>query len=151
MQDSAQTSPNQDQQIFLYRTGIKESQLPLTSVHVVSPLNSDVLSAAGATAGAAPEAAELRKHTASDAKCTELGWVSIPLVVESYEARGKEAQQCLSRLASRLAIHNSMATFELYARLKAPDEGKLYRAMLSSINLQVCSNHFIYMFYQLYV
>ena len=84
---------------------------------VVSPLNSDVLSAAGATAGAAPEAAELRKHTANDAKCTELGWVSIPLVVESYEARGKEAQQCLSRLASRFAIHNSMATFELYARL----------------------------------
>ena len=57
---------------------------------VVSTLNSNVLSAAGATAS---EAAELRKHTASDAKSAELGWVSIPLVVESYEARGMEGQQ----------------------------------------------------------
>ena len=33
----------------------------------------------GATAGhAASEAAELRKHTANDAKCAELGWVSHP-------------------------------------------------------------------------
>ena len=48
--------------------------------------------------------------------------MSIPLVGgESYWAWGKEAQQCLSRLASHLAIHNcmpkSMATFELHARL----------------------------------
>ena len=50
-------------------------------ISVVSPLNSNVLSAAGARAGAASEAAELRKHTANDAKCGELGWVSIPLVV----------------------------------------------------------------------
>ena len=68
---------------------------------VASSLNSNGLSAAGATAGAASEAAELRKHTANDAKCTELGWVSIPLVVESFEAWSKEAQQCF-RLASRL-------------------------------------------------
>ncbi|KAL5503361.1 hypothetical protein EMCRGX_G010295 [Ephydatia muelleri] len=47
----------------------------------------------GATAGASLEAAELRRPTASDAKGTELGWVSIPLVVESYEAWGKEAPQ----------------------------------------------------------
>ena len=60
---------------------------------VVSLLNSNVLSAVGATAGASLEAAELRRPTASDAKGTELGWVSIPLVVESYEAWGKEAPQ----------------------------------------------------------
>ena len=32
VQGSAQTSPNQDRQIFLYRTGIEESQPPLTSL-----------------------------------------------------------------------------------------------------------------------
>ena len=38
-------------------------------ISVVSPLNSNVLSAVGARAGAASEVAELRKHTANDAKC----------------------------------------------------------------------------------
>ena len=90
-------------------------------ISVVSPLKSNVLSAAGARAGAASEAAELRKHTANDAKCAELGWVSIPLVAESYGAWGKEAQQSFPKLASRLAVHGcvpkSKATFEPYARL----------------------------------
>ena len=73
-------------------------------ISVVSPLNPNVLSAAGAIAGAASEAAELRKHNSNDAKCAELGWVSIPLVMEAYGAWGKEAQQCYSKLASRLAV-----------------------------------------------
>ena len=77
-------------------------------ISVVSPLNSSVLSTVGARAGAASEAAELRKHTANDAKCAELGWVSIPLVVESYGAWGKEAQQSFSKLASRLAVHGKV-------------------------------------------
>ena len=38
----------------------------------ISTLNSNVLFAVGATAGAASEAAELRKHTTNDTKCTEL-------------------------------------------------------------------------------
>lgn len=53
-------------------------------------LKSNVLSAAGATAGAALDADELRKHAANDASCIELRWVSIPLVVESYGAWDKE-------------------------------------------------------------
>ena len=56
-------------------------------------------------AGAASEAAELRKHAANDAKSGELGWVSIPLVVESYGAWGWETQQCFFRLAFCLAVH----------------------------------------------
>ena len=104
-------------------------------ISVDSPLNSNVLPAAGARAGAASEAAELRKHTANDAKCAELGWVSIPLVVESYGAWGKEAQQSFSKLASRLAVHGcvpkSMATFELYARLNISLMRANSRAMLS--------------------
>ena len=72
---------------------------------VASPLNTNGLSAAGATAGAASEAAELRKHTANDAMCTELGWVSIPLVV------GKEAQQCLSDLHLALLSKTVIKSF----------------------------------------
>ena len=48
-------------QIFLFGTGSEESQPPLTSL-LSHPLNPNVLSAAGAVAGAASEAAELRKH-----------------------------------------------------------------------------------------
>ena len=63
------------------------------------------------------------------------GWVSIPLVVESYGAWGKEAQQSFSKLASRLAVHGcvpkSMATFELYARLNISLVRANSRAMLS--------------------
>ena len=50
---------------------------------VVSPLNPTFISEAGRTAGSAAVAAELRKHSANDAKCSELGWTCIPLVAES--------------------------------------------------------------------
>ena len=53
---------------------------------VVSPLNPTFISEAGRTAGSAAVAAELRKHSANDAKCSELGWTCIPLVAESYGA-----------------------------------------------------------------
>ena len=59
-------------------TGLESRKPAAFDICVVSPLNSNVLSAVGATAGAASEAAELRKHTANDAKCAELGWVSHP-------------------------------------------------------------------------
>ena len=64
MQGSEQTSPSQDRQIFLNRTGIKESQLPLTSG--LSHCYTHVLSAAGA---AASEAAELTMM-----QCVLLSW-----------------------------------------------------------------------------
>ena len=41
------------------------------------------MSEAGVTVGAAAQAIELRKHEANDVKCSELGWLCIPLVVES--------------------------------------------------------------------
>ena len=46
-------------------------------------------------------------HEANDAKCSDLGWVCIPLVVESYGAWGKEALEAFSMLASRLATSSS--------------------------------------------
>ncbi|KAL5503619.1 hypothetical protein EMCRGX_G010594 [Ephydatia muelleri] len=79
------------------------------------------MSEAGVTAGAAAQATELRKHEANDVKCSELGWLCIPLVVESYGAWGKEAMESFSSLASRLAITSSRpksaVLSELYGRL----------------------------------
>ena len=48
--------------------------------------------------------AEVRKHEVNDLKCSELGWVSILLAVETYGWWGAEAQSTISRLASHLAI-----------------------------------------------
>ncbi|KAL5516758.1 hypothetical protein EMCRGX_G002166 [Ephydatia muelleri] len=72
-------------------------------------------------AGSAAVAAELRKHSANDAKCSELGWTCIPLVAESYGAWGSEAVQAISRLASCLATRTnspkSKVVCSLYGRL----------------------------------
>ena len=71
---------------------------------VTSPLNLTTLTEAGVTRGSAAMAAEVRRHGVNDRKCSELGWVSIPLAVETYGCWGAEAQSTISRLASRLAI-----------------------------------------------
>ena len=88
---------------------------------VVSPLNPTFISEAGCTAGSAAVAAELRKHSANYAKCSELGWTCIPLVAESYGAWGSEAVQAFSRLASYLATRTnspkSKVVCSLYGRL----------------------------------
>ncbi|KAL5484184.1 hypothetical protein EMCRGX_G020637 [Ephydatia muelleri] len=88
---------------------------------VVSPLNPTFISEAGRTAGSAAVAAELRKHSANYAKCSELGWMCIPLVAESYGAWGSEAVQAFSRLASYLATRTnspkSKVVCSLYGRL----------------------------------
>ena len=54
------------------------------------------LSEVGLTAGSAAVATELRKHSGNGAKCSELGWTRIPLVVESHGAWGREAVQACS-------------------------------------------------------
>eukprot|EP00731_Ephydatia_muelleri_P018553 Em0011g593a len=82
---------------------------------------SNILPEASVTAGSAAFVAEERKHRAKDAKCVELGWVSIPLAVETYGCWGTEAKWALSQLASRLATRQncpkSTATAALYGRL----------------------------------
>ena len=51
---------------------------------VTSPLNTLTLSEAGVCAGAAAQAGEVRKHSADDDKCGDLGWFCVPLVTETY-------------------------------------------------------------------
>ena len=53
---------------------------------VTSPLNTLTLSELGVCAGAAAQAGEVRKYSANDDKCGDLGWFCVPLVTETYGA-----------------------------------------------------------------
>ena len=59
---------------------------------VTSPLTPVSLENASASVWAAAYAAECRQHAANDTRCQELGWLCIPLAVETYGNWGKEAQ-----------------------------------------------------------
>ena len=77
--------------------------------------------------GSATLRAEKRKHNTNDEKCRELGWVSIPLVVELYGCSGTEAQCFFSRLSGRLVI----TTNQMYGRLNQNLVRAVSRAILS--------------------
>ena len=77
------------------------------------------LSEVGVCAGAAAQAGEVRKHSANDDKCGDLGWFCVPLVTETYGAWGPEAKACFSQLASRLSIRlQKPKSVILHERLK---------------------------------
>ena len=88
---------------------------------ITSALNPSTLNEASVMAGSAASAAEIRKHVANDEKCSRLGWVCIPLSVETYDCWGEEAGRCLDRLATRIATRTgcpkSSAVSGLYGRL----------------------------------
>ena len=67
---------------------------------VTSLLNSITLLEASMTTGVAALTTELRNHFSNDAKCNELNWVFVPLVVELYGASGKEALESIYQPAS---------------------------------------------------
>ena len=102
---------------------------------VTSPLNLTTLTEAGVARGSAAMAAEVRKHGVNDRKCAELGWVAIPLAVETYGCWGAEAQSTISQLASRLAIQlqcsKSKAITTIYQRLNLTLVRANARALLS--------------------
>eukprot|EP00731_Ephydatia_muelleri_P004824 Em0002g1000a len=99
-------------------------------VSVTSPLNPQTLLEAGVTATAAALTTEERKHDENDPKCSELGWVFIPVVVESYGAWGREATLLFSAIASRIAILSKSVTLsDIYGRLNL----QLVRANATSI------------------
>ena len=55
---------------------------------VVSKLNSETLNKVGATGASAAGNAEAHKHMANNQKCRELGWIYIPLAIETYGCWG---------------------------------------------------------------
>ena len=92
---------------------------------------------AGLSSGVAAQASEIRKHNSNDAKCVELGWVCIPLVVETYGAWGQEAVKTFAQLASRLAIAcskpKSVVINEIYGRLNTCLMRSISSAILTRI------------------
>ena len=89
--------------------GWERGQPAALDITVTSPLTPVSLKDSSRIAGVhvAALSAETRKHAANDPKCRELGWMCIPMAVETYGNWGKEAQHMFSRLATYLAIHLS--------------------------------------------
>ena len=104
---------------------------------VTSTLHSSVLLEASVTAGSAALAAENRKHNSNDRKCEELGWVCIPLVVETYGCWGAAAVAAFSKLAGRLSTRlnqpKSRTIFGIYSRLGLALVRANCRAILSRV------------------
>ena len=65
-------------------------------VTVTSPSSVFILPETSMSVGAAALEAEVRKHRANDPKRSELGWVCVPLAVETNGNWGKEAQATFS-------------------------------------------------------
>ena len=65
-------------------------------ITVTSPLTPITLHEASVTSGSTAQVAENRKHASNDTKCSELGWVGVPLAVEVYGCWGPEAQTFLN-------------------------------------------------------
>ena len=101
---------------------------------VSSPLSVASLNQACITSGFAALSAETRKHKANDPKCSELGWVCVPLAVETYGNWGKEARDTFSRLATRLAIGSSRSksscAYEVYSKLNLTLTRSIVRAIM---------------------
>ena len=105
-------------------------------VTVTSPLTPATLHDACNSAGVAAHKAECRKHSSNGPKCQELGWICVPLAVESYGNWGKEAQNTLARLASILSITlhcpKAKVLTEMYGRLNISLVRSVARAILST-------------------
>ena len=90
-------------------------------VSITSLLNPLTLLEAGVLAKSAAQVTEARKHQANDPKCSEFGWVCVPMVAESYGAWGDEASSIISSIASRLATSTckskSVVLNDIYGRL----------------------------------
>ena len=112
-------------------------KLAAFDLSATSPLNSNVLLKAGLAAGQAARATEQRKHDENDAKCKELGWICVPMVVEAYGAWGTEAMESFSLLASRLATSSNRAKAEVLAALYGRLNLNLVRANATAI-LSIC-------------
>ena len=89
-------------------------------VTVVNPLNNSNIEGAIIPGLITEEAAD-RKHRNNDAKCRELGWKGIPIVVSTYGGWGREASVFLDSLSSRVAMQTVSAKAdikrELFTRL----------------------------------
>ena len=106
-------------------------------VSITSLLNPVILLEVRVSATAAAQATESRKHHANYPKCSDLGWVCVPMVIESYGAWATEAIAIISSVASRLATSmcwpQSILLNEIYGRLNLHLDTANATAILSRI------------------
>ena len=104
---------------------------------VTSMQHSSVLLEASMMAGLAVLVAENRKHNSNDRKCEELGWVCIPLVVETYGCWSAAAVAAFSKLAGHLSTQlnqpKSRNIFGIYSCLGLAIVRANCRAILSRV------------------
>ena len=118
---------------------------------VTSTLHSSVLLEASMTAGSAALVAEKRKHNTNDRKCEELGWVCIPLVVETYGCWGAATVAAFSKLAGCLSTRLNQPKFKtifgLYSRLGLALVRANCRAIQSRLTLDCKATSIIMHYY----
>ena len=115
--------------------GWERGQPAALDITVTSPLTPVSLKDSSRIAGVAALSAETRKHAANDPKCRELGWMCIPMAVETYGNWRREVQHMFSRLATYLAIHlfcpKSRVLADIYGRLNICLVRAVARAILA--------------------
>ena len=119
----------------------KLGQHAAIDLSITSPLCHENIQVACVMTGSAALWAEKWKHNTNDEKCRELGWVSSPLVVESYGCWGTKAQHFFSRLSGRLASRlnqpKSITTNQMYG-------GKPSQSCLPGHTLQILHGRVIF-------
>ena len=119
----------------------KLGQHAAIDLSITSPLCHENIQVACVMTESAALWAEKWKHNTNDEKCRELGWVSIPLVVESYGCWGTKAQHFFSRLSGRLASRlnqpKSITTNQKYG-------GKPSQSCLPGHTLQILHGRVIF-------
>ena len=76
-------------------------------ITIVSPLKPSLLIGAGDKS--AIQEAEDKKHAENDAKCSDLGWLCIPLAANTYGEWGEEAHKAFSSVALQLSVRTSVS------------------------------------------
>ena len=79
-------------------------------ITVTSPLTPITLHEASVTSGSTAQVAENRKHASNDAKCSELGWVCVPLAVEAYGVGVLKHRQTFLDLRRALQLDQIVAS-----------------------------------------
>ena len=90
---SADLSQSRPADILVMDWKLNRKKPATFNISAVLLLNKNLLSAVGASAGAASEAAELKKHTTNDTKCAELECGLHPSCGGIVRALGRVAQQ----------------------------------------------------------
>ena len=106
----------------------KHTALDIT---VTSPLIPSILTAASLSEGAAAKEAKARKHRVNDPKCSELGWLCIPLLRWRCMETGEGKPKPPSPAWPLTSFYKGKVLTELYSRLNFTLVRPVARALLA--------------------